>query len=159
MSLRSTMTVLALGGCALAMVGCSGSGTSLFPKFGLYFNQDAQAANLAYGEANSDDVGVMMQCERGSQQVELTEVAPGKPSDPLVLDSGSQHQVLPAKLSMDETGASLAEATLPLNAPVLQDFRRNGKIAVSLGGARYGVRARQTEKAAVSSFFSACEKS
>ena len=136
MSLRSTMTVLALGGCALAMVGCSGSGTSLFPKFGLYFNQDAQAANLAYGEANSDDVGVMMQCERGSQ-----------------------HQVLPAKLSMDETGASLAEATLPLNAPVLQDFRRNGKIAVSLGGARYGVRARQTEKAAVSSFFSACEKS
>lgn len=158
MARRMAMAILALA-AASGLAGCDGPRAGLFPQFGLYFNQDGQAANLAYGKANSDEVGVMLQCARGSRRVELTDVAPGKPNEPLVLASGTQRVSLPARLSIDDTGAPLAEATLPVDAPVLQGFRRNGTIAISLGGLRYGLKARREEKAAVSDFFTACERS
>jgi hypothetical protein len=157
MARRMAMASLALAACGLA--GCGGAQSGLFPQFGLYFNQDSQGANLAYGRANSDEVGVMLQCAKGSRQVELTDVAPGKPHEQLVLASGTQRVSLPAKLLIDDTGAPLAEATLSLDAPVLQGFRRSGVIAVSLGGLRYGLKAKRGEQAAVSSFFTACEHS
>ena len=156
MPLRSTITGLVLA-CAALMAGCDGAAvSSVFPKLGLYFNQDDQAANLAYGEANSDDVDVMLQCAKGSRLIELTDVAPGKPNEPLILVAGDEKTVLAPRLSTDETGAPLAEATLPADAPVLQDFRRGKVLGVTLGGARYGLKARREEQAAVSSFFDAC---
>jgi hypothetical protein len=153
------MALVALGLTALGLAGCSGQGTGLIPRFGLYFNQDSQGADLAYGEANSDNVGVMLQCAKGSRTVELTDVARSGLRGPLVLVSGSQQVSVPAQLLVDDTGEAVAKATLPLDAPVLQGFRRSGAIAVSLGGLRYGLKARRAEEAAVSSFFTACERS
>ena len=151
--------VTIMGVCVVAMGVMLVAGyqdLSGFSKLGLYFNQDDQGANLAYGEANSDNVDVMLQCAKGSRKVQLMDVASAKPNEQLVLASGAQKAELAATVSTDETGVTLAEATLPVDAPVLQGFRRSGKIAVSLGGAHYGVKARRNEQAAVSSFFTAC---
>ena len=164
MAHRTAMAGLVVAACGL-VASCTPGGpvsqtvSQLFPTFGLYFNQDDQAASLAYGEANSDDVGLMLRCDRGSRQVNLTDVALARPADRLVLTSGPQRMDLPVKLSTDETGASLAEASLPADSPVLQDFRRSGVIAVSLGGSRYGLKAKREEQPAVSQFFAACERS
>jgi hypothetical protein len=152
-------TIAGLVFAAGALAGCSSPQTGLFPQFGLYFNQDDQAADLAYGRANSDDVAVMLQCAKGSRQVQLTDVAPAKPHERLELTSGTQRMSLPARLWIDDTGAPLAQAILPMDAPVLRDFRRSGTIAVSLGGLRYGLKARRDEQDAVSRFFTACERS
>ncbi len=159
MKLRGGMTAACLGAICLLMASCQGRTIWAPAHFGFYFNQDDQAANLAYGEANSDDVGLMLQCAKGSRQVELTDVAAANANAPFVLASGAQSAVLAAKLSIDESGAALAEAMLPLNSPVLQGFRRSGVIAVSLGRSHYGLKARREERAAVSDFFSACERS
>ncbi len=149
----SLILILASGGL---MASCSGSSTGLFPKFGLYFNQDAQGANLAYGEANSDNVGLMLQCDKGSGQVRLTDVAATQPADRLILASGAQRLDVPVRLSQDESGAALAEASIPASDPVMQGFRRSGVMAVKLGASRYGVKARAGEQGAVNQFFAVC---
>jgi len=155
--LAMTATVLAAGGLFLA--GCDGPSAFAPTHFGFYFNQDGPDANLAYGEAQSDNVGLMLQCSKGSRQVQLTDVASAKPEARLVLTSGGQRLALSAKQTIDPTGASLAQAALPLDAPVLRGFRDSGEMAVNLGPSHYGLRARHEEKAAVMSFFTACEKS
>ena len=157
MALRGAMA--AAGAASVLLAGCNGQTPWTVAHIGLYFNQDDQAANLAYGEPNSDDVGLMLQCAKGSHEVELTDIAPASSDASLVLASGAQRTVIPAKLSIDDSGAPLAQASLPVSSPVLQDFRRSGAMAVSLGRSRYGLQARREEKAAVSDFFSACERS
>jgi hypothetical protein len=156
--LRATaMAAMAASGL-LAGCGVGGPSVGLFPKFGLYFNQDDQTASLAYGRPNSDDVGLMLQCAKGSRMVELTDVASAGPADRLILVSGPDRTELPVKVRADETGASLAMVRLPSDAPVLQGFRRSGVVEVRLGGASYGLKARPDERSAVANFFTACER-
>ncbi|HUO21031.1 MAG TPA: hypothetical protein VMU59_00760 [Caulobacteraceae bacterium] len=155
----TTMTATALAATGLLLCACDGSSAWAPARLGFYFNQDGQDANLAYGAANSDDVGLMLQCAKGSHEVELTDVASAKDDASLVLASGDRRLVAPARISVDETGAPLAQTDLPVDSPVLQGFRDSGAIAVSLGRSHYALRARREEAAAVSSFFSACEKS
>lgn len=159
MALRLTMTVMALTASSLILAGCDGSSVFAPAHFGFYFNQDGQDANLAYGEAESDNVGLMLQCSKGSRQVQLTDVASAKADAQLVLVSGAQRLAVAAKQSTDQTGAPLAQAALPIDAPVLQGFRDSGVMAVNLGRSHYGLRAKHEEKTAVMRFFSACETS
>jgi hypothetical protein len=159
MTLRLTMTATALAASALFVAGCDGSSAFAPTHFGFYFNQDGPDANLAYGEADSDDVGLMLQCSKGSRQVQLTDVASAKADAQLVLVSGAERLTIPARQSLDETGVPLAQAALPIDAPVLRGFRNSGEMAVNLGPSHYGLRARREDKAAVTDFFAACEKS
>jgi hypothetical protein len=159
MRLRKAMTIAAMVAGGLGS-GCSLSrpAAGLLPKFGLYFNQDGQTASLAYGRANSDDVSLMLACGKGSREVKVTNVAGTERADRLTLVSGPQRLEVPVKVRKDESGAYLAEARLPSSAPVLQSFRRSGAVAVSLGGAHYGLQATGDERSAVANFFAACDQ-
>jgi hypothetical protein len=159
MTMSKTLAIVILASAGLAACGTGGSKTQLFSQFGLYFNQDDQSASLAYGKPNSDEVGLMLQCAKGSRQVDITDVARSVGAERLVLTSGRQRLDIPVKVSMDESGAPLANTRLPIDAPVLQGFRSSGSMDVRLGSLRYGMSAEHGSASPVAMFFDACENS
>ncbi len=126
------------------------------PNFGLFYMDEGQDAKLAYGEPNSDNVGLMFQCAKGSRVIEVTD-APHNSGEPsITLASSGRSQVLKARLESGE-GAMLLVATTPYNVAPLSAFRRSGRLEVAQAGARYGVAASANERVGVERFFAACE--
>ena len=154
---------LALLGAAGAMLAaCShdeaparfqkGSGLS----YGFFFSDEGPTAKLAYGEANSDNVGMMLECAKGSRMVEVTDAVRSAPSPTLTLVSGGARSDLKAGVDAGE-GGTLLVAKAPSSAAALKGFRRSGKIEVAYAGLRYQMTASSKEREGVERFFSACE--
>ena len=158
----------ALSALAAVLAGCMerpapvAAGPTLEPGYGLYFSLDGDRAKLAYGQANSDDIALMLECERGSRTVEITDVAPAKSreSQPmLILASGKMISPLPARTQANEEGEGvLAMAQAPTSLPALDGFRRTGSISVRYAGRQHGLSATARERAQVARFFTVCER-
>ena len=131
--------------------------TTIAPGFGFYYLDEGPSAKLAYGEANSDNVGLMLQCARGSRMVEVSDVVRSAPARTLTLVSAGQRSDLDAQVQPGE-GQPLVVAHAPSAAPVLSAFRRSGRMEVSYAGLRYSVAAKPQEQPSVERFFSACER-
>lgn len=155
--LKSSAIIAALlMGAGLA--GCSHEGrrADLGSDMGLHFNTAGGAATLAYGRANSDDVGLVLQCQTGSGQVDVSDVSRSRSAVGLTLISGDARTDLPTRLD-NVTGQPILWAQTSLSAPALKAFRRNGRIGVTSPGARYAVTANRRERSDVERFFTACE--
>lgn len=125
--------------------------------YGLFYMDEGGSAKLAYGAANSDDVGLMMECAKGSRVISVSDVARGAVGRPtLVLASGGQKDILNAAPS-DGDGAALLVANTRSDTPPLRAFRRSGKIDVGYPGAEYDITANAAEKQGVQRFFAACD--
>jgi hypothetical protein len=124
---------------------------------GLYFNQSGGTATLAYGVANSDSVGLMLQCQAGSRRISVSDVARSPAADHLVLISGKARSDLPATVD-DATGQPTLWAQAAAADRALEAFRRTGRIAVKTRGGGYALEARPDEKPRVERFFEACER-
>ncbi|OYX30187.1 MAG: hypothetical protein B7Y99_12020 [Caulobacterales bacterium 32-69-10] len=157
---------LALTGLLAAtasLAACSQDGrqgdyaTTLPAGFGLFYLDEGPSAKLAYGQANSDNVGLMLQCAKGSRMVEVSDSVRSSPAPTLVLTSGGKTAALKAEVHAGE-GPSIVTAQTSSSSPVLAGFRQSGKMEVSYAGLRYGVAAKPDEKAGVERFFSACER-
>lgn len=153
----AAMVLAALAGAA-AQTACTyspsseGPAAALAPNFGLFFLDEGPSAKLAYGQANSDNVGLMLQCAKGSRMVEVSDVVRTAPAPTLALASeGKRTEV---KVDARE---GLAVGKAPVSAPALSGFRKSGRMEVSYAGLRYAVAARPAEKASVERFFNACE--
>lgn len=151
-----------LAGTAL-MAACSQDGrqgdyaTNLPAGFGLFYLDEGASAKLAYGQANSDNVGLMLQCAKGSRLVEVSDAVRSSPATTLTLVSAGKTAALKAQVQSGE-GPAIVTAQAPSGSPVLAGFRQSGKIEVSYAGLRYGVAAKPDERAVVERFFSACEQ-
>lgn len=152
----------ALMGAVLALAACAGGEPApdarLGPDYGFHFHQDDESATLAYGRANSDDVGLVLQCDLGSHLVTVSDVVRVGRPDTLHLASGSSRAALRIESAPDPSGLPLAQARADLDLPALREFQRTGRIAVALGDVRYGVSATPVERTAVQRFFEACSK-
>jgi hypothetical protein len=144
-----------------ALLGCShGEGGPVArsgrpAEYGLHYVDEGSAAKLAYGVANSDDVGLLLLCEGGSRVVEIASVLPSGQGRVITLTSNGRRSVLPVT-GEPAFGGSFAVGQAPAAAPALAGFRASGKIEISYAGSRRVILAKPTEKAAVRRFFDHC---
>ena len=67
--------IAALGACA-SLCGCfTDTQPRLAEGFGLYFQDEGSDVKLAYGLANSDDIALMLECAKGTGEIQVTDVA------------------------------------------------------------------------------------
>jgi hypothetical protein len=156
-----TLAIVAVGFTVGALAGCqheaAGVALEAAPAgYGLHFSDEGETAKLAYGRANSDEVGLMLECEKGSRQVALTDVMHGGPPQ-FVLTSGGRRSNLKAQVQDIEGGKILA-ATARTDSPALAGFRDSGQLQVASGKIHYAVTATTDEKASVRRFFAVCER-
>jgi hypothetical protein len=161
MSVRNTALVgIALSALALAGCGHDDSRAAMklteAPAFSLHFNDNGETASLAYGEAHSDNVALMIECEKGAGRVQVSDIARGEAPAALVLASGRKTSELGGRLEASDGGPAILTADAPLGADALQGFRKTGRLTVSQGDARYGVAANGPERGEIALFFTAC---
>ena len=164
MAIRSSV-LAGLGLAALALAGCSHDDKRAAltlteaPQFGLFFNDQGESASLAYGEANSDNVSLMLQCAKGTGEVQVSDIARSEKAPALLLASGGAKSELGARVESLEIGPQLLVADTTADAAALKGFRRTGRLTVGQGDASYGVSASGRERAEVDLFFTACGQS
>lgn len=127
------------------------------PGFGLYYNDAGQTASLAYGQPNSDNVALMLECAKGSGRVQVSDAARTGPVPQIVLASSGMKSTLAARMEASE-GPPVLVADAGTASPALAAFRRTGRIDVAYGDVRYGVSADRAEQGRVAKFFAACER-
>jgi hypothetical protein len=124
---------------------------------GIFYNEFDGQATLAYGEANSDAVGLMLQCASGSGAISVSDVVHSPSADRLTLVSGKVRSELPASLDTT-TGQPTLYATASTDDRALDGFRRNGRIAVKARGGVYALEARPAERPGIERFFRTCSR-
>jgi hypothetical protein len=132
------------------------AGLSPMPGYGLHFMDEGGSAKLAYGQANSDNVGLMLECAKGSRTVEISDVARGTAAK-LRLQSGQARSDFGGAIAPGP-GANIITARGASEAPALRAFRDTGRIEVENGDRRYGVTATPAEQVDVKRFFAMCEQ-
>ncbi|MGZ9201693.1 MAG: hypothetical protein ACXW3D_08260 [Caulobacteraceae bacterium] len=150
------MMAVTLGAC---MHGGTNAMVARPDGFGVFYNDQGEQASLAYGQANSDNVALMMQCKKGAGAIQVSDTVRAKPAPSLVLASGGRTSELLSRVEPGETGAPpMVVADTTAQADALKAFRRSGKMNVAYGDTRYGVSASREEMAGVELFFSVCGK-
>jgi hypothetical protein len=156
---RPAVALLALSAAAVALAGCyhDAPQASLGGGYGLYFLDEGSVAKLAYGLPNSDDVGLMMECDKGSGRIAVSDIARGPIPARLTLIAGQGRADLPVRAEADaEGGSPILEGAARIDNPALKGFRDSGHIEVRMGGMHYDVDATAAERVGVAQFFSAC---
>jgi hypothetical protein len=157
--IRYCLVAFALG---FTVAACTADGGRPAPQaampagYGLYFLDEGGSAKLAYGQANSDNVGLMLECAKGSRLVKVTDVVRSEPAPTLTLISAGRATALKTAVEPGP-GASVYTASAPAASPALMGFRSSGRMEVSYAGLRYGIAAKANERMGIEKFFSACE--
>lgn len=125
--------------------------------YGLFYNDGGSTASLAYGQANSDNVALMLECAKGSGRVQVSDAARVGPVPQIVLASAGARSPLAARIEAAE-GPPVLVADANVAAPALDGFRRTGRIEVAYGDVRYDVSADRAEQGRVAQFFAACQR-
>jgi hypothetical protein len=160
MALRSILgsAVVVIAGLG-ALAACSYDDQHARPQaashYGLFYNDAGQTASLAYGQANSDNVALMLECAKGSGRVQVSDAARTGPVPQIVLASAGARSPLAARMEAAE-GPPVLVAGADVATPALDGFRRTGRIQVAYGDVRYAVSADGAERAGVARFFAAC---
>jgi hypothetical protein len=138
----------ALGGCAHRVSAPAG------PAWSYFF--DGQEAKLAYGRANSDEVGLMMTCTPHSGSVLVSGAAtPDKPR--LILASGKTVSTLAGTAQDDPlSGSTVVEARARLRDAAISNFARTGRLTLVRDGRPIDMPASSGDRDSVRRFFSAC---
>lgn len=114
-------------------------------------------AKLAYGQPNSDLVGLMMSCEQGSGAVMVSGDVTTD-SAKLVLASGDRKLHLSGDAQPDPyTGGLYVEASAPAGSPALQRFAQTGDLRMVRTMADRDMQAPDAAKGDIRRFFAHCE--
>jgi len=159
--LRKVLLTVIVAGSAALLHGCTHEEraplqTASPPGFGFHYLDEGDDAKLAYGEANSDNVGLMLLCAKGSQMVEVSDIVRTNPAPVLVLTSDGERSEIQVEIQ-PAPGVEIAVGQAPAAAGALAGFRKSGRIGVDYADVRYEIAATDLEKIAVERFFSACE--
>lgn len=115
---------------------------------GWHLSQEGPLAKLAYGVENSDQLALMMTCERGQSQA--TVYGDVQPAGSRIIRTSSSSAIDP--LSGDLAG----EARISVRDPALQQLARSGKLAVEADAGRFQLSASPTERRLIGDFFAYC---
>jgi hypothetical protein len=126
------------------------------PGFGFFFVDEGGSAKLAYGQADSDNVGLMLECAKGSGLVEVSDLVRSAPAAVLTLASGGGSNALRAEVQAGE-GSPMVVTRVASSAPAMAGFRKSGRLEVAYAGLSYGLAARPFEQISVQRFFNACD--
>lgn len=150
--------ILGLGISCLLAACTTGGGYGAMDLGWSLHHAEGEGAKLAYGQAASDNVLLMMTCQPRSGQVLVSMTAPAgaTPTSIELTSSGRSSRLNAAAAPAMAEGASLIEAMAPANDPALQNFARTGDIAVVENGRPAQMPVRRAERAAVSDFFAQC---
>jgi len=121
------------------------------------FHVYGDEAKLAYGQPNSDLVGVMLTCQRGAGSVMVSsDVSRGKPQ--LVLASGETKLRLTGPAEADPyTGGVYLQARAPARAPALRQFAETGDLRLVRDLRDTEMNASPAAKGDIRRFFAHCE--
>ena len=163
-ALRWGLAASAFAAGAVAVAACQGlagqprdaaAGFMASSDYGLHYVDLGDSAKLAYGKEDSEVIGLMLECGKGSGAVEISDVARGAGS--LSLRSGGQRSEFAGSIAPSPM-APIVVAQGKTSAPALQGFRQTGRMQVTNGGLTYDVAAKAGERVSVERFFAACEQ-
>lgn len=146
-----------LSGCTHEDGGVALQTTTMPAEFGFHYLDEGPSAKLAYGQANSDNVGLMLQCSKGSKIVEVSDTVRTQAAPTMTLASSGQQSSVTMKVEPGP-GAAVATGRTSAGSPALVGFRKSGQIEVTYAGLKYGMTAKPQERASVERFFTACER-
>lgn len=152
--MASRTFALAALGLAAALAGCAHEKQASTGLQWAYVSDDPAEPRLAYGRPNSDDVVMMIRCQPGRDQIDLT--VAGLSDAQLVLASAGTESRFDAAQVEDPMSGGLLEARGKSSAAALAGFRRSGDLKLLSHGQRHSLAATKADRAQVKAFFKAC---
>jgi hypothetical protein len=115
---------------------------------GWHLSHEGTLAKLAYGVENSDQLALMMTCEKG--QTQATVYGDVRPAGPRLIKASMATAIDPLSGDLsDETRISVRD-------PALQKLARNGKLAVEAEAGLFELTATSSERRLIGEFFAYC---
>lgn len=115
---------------------------------GWHLSHEGSLAKLAYGVENSDQLAMMMTCERG--QALATVYGDVRPASPRSIKAS-------VAVAIDPLNGGLSdEARISVRDPALQQLARSGKLAVEAEAGNFELAATATERRLIGDFFAYC---
>ena len=115
---------------------------------GWHLSHEGSLAKLAYGVENSDQLALMMTCERG--QAQATVYGDLLPAGPRLIKASMA-------TTIDPLGGGLADETrISVRDPALRQLARSGKLAVEADAGQFELSANPAERRLISDFFAYC---
>ncbi len=122
-----------------------------------FFHADEDAARLAYGLAESDDLRLGLDCTRASGRLNLSGVASDATKPEFYIESGGETERFPAQAEPSQLNDGFfLSAEAPANAPVFQRFRRVGWLALWQDGTRQAYAPHPASAPNIERFFAFC---
>ena len=116
---------------------------------GWHLSHEGQMAKLAYGVANSDQLALMMTCERGQTQAVV--YGDVHPASPRLIKAAT------TTATIDPLSGGLAdEARISMQDPAMQQLARLGKLSVDGEAGRFELTATSEERRLIGDFFAYC---
>ena len=115
---------------------------------GWHLSHEGSVAKLAYGVENSDQLALMMTCERG--QTETTVYGDIRPASRSLIKASMAAAIDPL------SGGLSDETRISVRDPALQQLARSGKLAVEAEAGRLELSATSAERRLISEFFAYC---
>lgn len=153
--LRTVSVWLALAGLGVLNACADGGPPAAGPSW--FLQHEGATAKLVYGQPNSDNVGLMLTCEAGAEQVVVHGDAEGAGAE-VTLASGRATEAFDGVAYPDPmTSRTAVEARAALESPVFQRFARTGKLSLIGEGRARIMPARGADQAEVRRFFAWCD--
>ena len=115
---------------------------------GWHLSHEGSLAKLAYGVENSDQLALMMTCERG--QTQATVYGDVQPASPRLLKAAMSSAIDPL------SGGLAGETRISVRDPALQQLARSGKLAVEAEAGQFELSATPDERRLIGEFFAYC---
>ena len=115
---------------------------------GWHLSHEGSLAKLAYGVENSDQLALMMTCERGQTQAGV--YGDVQPASPRLIKASMA-------TAIDPLSGGLSDVTrISVRDPALQRLARNGKLAVEADAGLFELSASPAERRLIGEFFAYC---
>ena len=147
-AMLGAMSALALGSCVSQSGGMDGFAWS-------FQDNPGEGPKLAYGAPASDNVVLMMTCQPGTQQVNLSLLG-GSPRDGVILVSNGDRQTFKGEAGAAPGMGHMVEAEAHLSAEPLTGFAETGRLSLIDRGRTAKLDASPAERAGVAKFFESC---
>jgi hypothetical protein len=115
---------------------------------GWHLSHEGSLAKLAYGVENSDQLALMMTCERG--QTQATVYGDVQPASPRLIKASMAAAIDPLSGGLSE------ETRISVRDPALQQLVRSGKLAVKADAGHFELSATPAERRLIGDFFAYC---
>lgn len=121
---------------------------TLAPAMGWHLSYEGSMAKLAYGVANSDQLALMMTCERGAARAVV--YGDVQPAGARMLRTSMSTAIDPL------SGGLLEETAIPVSNPALRQLAGGGSLPVVAEAGQFELSATVAERRGIGEFFAYC---